>query len=103
MTMRIFACGMFAALLLAGCAGTPVPAGTQVTAERLGQAIVPGTTTKAQLLAAFGPTTSVGFDSGYEVWVYQSPAGGGRFSEFVVLIDPRGLVAKTRTRAPALP
>jgi len=42
----------------------------------------------------------VRFDSGFETWVYQSPAGGGQFAEFVVLIDPAGVVAKTRTRAP---
>lgn len=90
-------------LLLAGCAATPVPPGAQAPAERLQQTIVPGTTTRAQLLAAFGPTKSVVFDSGYEAWVYQSPAGGGRFSEFVVLLDPAGIVAKTRIRPPALP
>lgn len=91
---------LFAALLLAGCATTPAPPGTQVAAERLQQAVVPGMTTKAQLLAAFGPTKSVVFDSGYEAWVYQSPAGNGRFSEFVVLINPAGVVTKTRTRPP---
>jgi len=64
---------------------------------------VAGRTTKVELLAAFGPTKSVRFDSGYEAWVYQSPAGGGRFSEFVVLIDPAGVVSKTRTRAPSTP
>ena len=94
---------LFATLLLAGCASSSAPPGTQVAAARLQQAIVPGPTTKAQLLAAFGPTKSVVFDSGYEAWVYQSPAGGGRFAEFVVLIDPAGLVAKTRTRAAAAP
>ncbi|MCA1858229.1 hypothetical protein LE190_20165 [Massilia oculi] len=92
-----------AALALGACAGTPAPPGAQVPAERLQQAIIPGSTTKAQLLAAFGPTKSVVFDSGYEAWLYQSPAGGGRFAEFVVLIDPAGTVAKTRTRAPGPP
>ena len=94
---------LFATLLLAGCATTPAPPGTQVAAGRLQQAVVPGMTTKAQLLAAFGPTKSVVFDSGYEAWVYQSPAGGGRFAEFVVLINPAGIVTKTRTRAAAQP
>jgi hypothetical protein len=65
--------------------------------------VVPGRTTKAELLATFGATKSVVFDSGYEAWVYQSPAGGGRFSEFVVLIDRSGVVKKTRQRPPALP
>jgi hypothetical protein len=88
---------------LIGCAGTPQPPGTQVAAERLAHAVVPGHTTKSELLAAFGPTKNVVFDSGYEAWVYQSPAGGGRYAEFVVLIDPQGIVRKTRQRAPALP
>jgi len=97
-TVALFLC----AALLAGCAtGTATP-GTQVAAERLG-AIVPGRTTKAELLAGFGKTQSVVFDSGYETWLYQAPAGGGRFAEFVVLIDPAGVVAKTRQRAPANP
>lgn len=94
---------VFAALLLAGCAGTTAPPGTQIAAGRLQQSVVAGTTTKAQLLAAFGPTRHVVFDSGYEAWVYQSPAGSGRFSEFVVLIDPKGIVAKTRVRPPPSP
>jgi hypothetical protein len=95
--------GIFLLLALAGCAGTPVPPGTQAPGERLAQTVVPGRTTKAELLATFGATKNVVFDSGYEAWVYQSPAGGGRFSEFVVLIDPAGVVQKTRQRAPALP
>jgi len=90
------------AALLAGCATqNAAPPGAQVAAERLQQTVVAGQTTKAQLLAAFGPTKNVRFDSGFEAWVYQSPAGGGQFAEFVVLIDPAGIVAKTRTRAPA--
>jgi hypothetical protein len=95
--------GIFLLLALAGCAGTAVPPGTQAPGERLAQTVVPGRTTKAELLATFGATKNVVFDSGYEAWVYQSPAGGGRFSEFVVLIDPAGVVQKTRQRAPALP
>jgi len=87
--------------LLAGCATqNAAPPGAQVPAERLQQTVVAGQTTKAQLLAAFGPTKNVRFNSGFETWVYQSPAGAGQFAEFVVLIDPAGVVAKTRTRAP---
>lgn len=95
---RLFLC----AALLTGCATQhAAPPGAQVPAERLQQTVVAGQTTKVQLLAAFGPTKNVRFDSGFEAWVYQSPAGDGRFAEFVVLIDPAGVVAKTRTRAPA--
>jgi len=95
---------LLCALVLAGCASqSAAPPGAQVAAERLQQTVVAGQTTRTQLLAAFGPTTSVRFDSGYEAWVYQSPAGSGQFAEFVVLIDPAGIVRKTRTRAPTLP
>ena len=94
---------LLASLVLAGCATGPGTPGTQVAAERLVASVVPGRTTKAELLASFGKTHRVVFDSGYEAWLYQSPAGGGRFSEFVVLVDPSGVVAKTRQRAPAAP
>jgi hypothetical protein len=100
--MRPLACLCLLAAL-AGCAATPAPPGAQVPAERLAQAVVPGRTTKAELLATFGPTKNVVFDSGYETWVYQSPAAGGSFSEFVILLDPSGVVRKTRRGAPALP
>lgn len=94
---------LLCAALLAGCATHAAPPGTQASAERLAAGIVPGQTTKAALLAAFGKTRAVVFDSGYEAWVYQTPAGGGRFGEFVILIDPAGVVAKTRQRPPAAP
>jgi hypothetical protein len=97
-SVALFLC----AALLAGCAAGPATLGTQVAAERLAS-VVPGRTTKAELLATLGKTKSVVFDSGYETWLYQSPAGGGRFAEFVVLIDPTGVVAKTRRRAPTTP
>ena len=87
---------IIALALLAGCATSNVPPGTQVPAERLLASVVPGTTTRAELLASFGKTKTVVFDSGYEDWLYQSPAGGGRFAEFVILINPQGVVAKTR-------
>lgn len=90
------------ALLLAGCASAPAPVGTQAPAERL-QSVLPGRTTKAELLANLGATRTVVFDSGYEAWLYQSPAGAGRFAEFVILLGPDGVVRKTRRRAPAAP
>ena len=91
------------ALALSGCASTPAPIGASVPEAKLTAALVPGQTTRAQMLAALGPTKFVHFDSGYEVWLYQAPADGGRFAEFVVLVDPRGIVTKTRRRAPSLP
>jgi hypothetical protein len=97
--------GMMAGgLLLAACATqAPAPPGKQVDAGQLESRIVPGTTTRAQLLDWFGPTTHVRFDSGYESWLYQTPAGTGLFSEYVVLINPQGVVRKTRRRAPDPP
>ncbi|KQQ86539.1 hypothetical protein [Massilia sp. Leaf139] len=94
---------LLATLILAGCATGETTPGTQVAAERLAAAVVPGRTTKAELLAAFGKTKTVVFDSGYEAWLYQAPAGGGRFSEFVILVDPAGRVVRTRQRAPSTP
>ncbi|MDQ2823649.1 MAG: hypothetical protein M3Y65_25280 [Pseudomonadota bacterium] len=90
-------------VLLAGCATGPAPLGTSIPAARLEAAIVPGQTTRAQMLAALGPTRFIHFDSGYETWLYQAPADGGRFSEFVVLVDPAGVVRKLRQRAPSAP
>jgi hypothetical protein len=89
------------ALLLGACAGTPPPPGTQADEARLAGATVPGQATRASVLAALGPTRSIAFDSGYEVWLYQVPKGGGLFSEYVVLFDPKRVVHKTRQRAPA--
>jgi hypothetical protein len=85
--------------LLAGCAATPEAPGTLIRDDRTAQ-IVTGRTTKAELLATLGKTKAVVFDSGYEAWLYNIPAGGGSFSEFVVLIDPQGVVKKTRRRPP---
>ena len=89
-----------ATLLLAACAGTPAPPGTQVEESRLAAAAVPGQATRASVLAALGPTRKVAFDSGAEVWLYQVPKGGGKFAEFVILFDRNGVVSKTRRRDP---
>jgi hypothetical protein len=89
------ACG-----LLAGCATQAPQPGTVVAADRFGQLVVPGRTTRAELLAAFGPTKSVVFDSGYETWLYSASAGGGRSEELVLLLDHDGIVRKLRRRPP---
>jgi hypothetical protein len=93
---------LLACALLAGCASTSQVPGTTVPDDRTAQ-VVPGRTTKSELLATLGKTRTVQFDSGYEAWLYDIPAAGGRFAEFVVLIDPQGVVKKTRRRAPAPP
>ena len=86
-------------LLLTACATAPPPPGAVVDEARLAQAVTPGRSTRAELLATLGPTRAIVFDSGYEAWLYQVPAGPGRYSEYVVLLDPRGIVAKARRRA----
>jgi len=87
-----------AALLLAGCATQAPQPGTAVAADRFTQVVVPGRTTRAELLAAFGPTRSVSFDSGYQAWLYSASAGGGRSEELVLLLDRDGIVRKMRRR-----
>jgi hypothetical protein len=92
-------CAALLAALLAACASTPPPPGTVVAADKLEQLVQPGRSTKAELLATLGPTHAITFGSGYEAWLYQSPAGPGRYNEFVVLLDPQGVVRKVRRRA----
>jgi hypothetical protein len=66
-------------LALAGCAASPpAPPGTVVPAERLAQAVQPGVTTKAMLLAQFGATSSFRFDSGRRVRRRHRPARRGQ-------------------------
>ena len=97
---RASAMALWCALLLAGCASAPPPPGAVVKPAHFAQAVVPGMTTKAQLVAALGATRTVVFDSGYETWLYLTPAGADRYTEFVVLLGPDGVVKKTRRRDP---
>jgi hypothetical protein len=87
-------------LALNGCATGPEEPGKTVAEDRFAQLVVPGRTTRAELLAAFGPTKTVRFDSGYETWLYESDAGAGRHTELVLLLDRAGVVQKMRRRAP---
>lgn len=92
-----------------------------VSARDATQAIAIGKSTKADVIGALGKTQVIGFDSGFEVWVYQykddASANTGSAeriaragarnepqgkAEFVVLFAPSGVVAKTRIR-PAPP
>jgi hypothetical protein len=89
-----------AALPLSGCvSGAPEP-GKAVAEDRFSQVVVPGRTTRAELLAAFGPTQSIRFDSGMETWLYEADAGAGRHTELVLLLDRAGVVQKMRRRPP---
>ena len=98
-------------LWLVGCAvgGEPFTSGTSdgvfsnknMSGQQAAAAVAIGQSTKADVLAALGPATSIRFDSGYEVWVYRgrplrAPATG---AEFVVLFAPSGTVQKTRLRS----
>jgi hypothetical protein len=87
------------AVLLSGC-GTHAPEpGTSVAESRFDQLVVPGRTTRAELLAAFGPTKTVQFESGLETWLYTTPAAGGH-TELVLLLGRDGIVQKMRKRPP---
>jgi hypothetical protein len=97
MNARLF---LISAVLLAGCVTNAPEPGKVVAQDRFGQLVVPGRTTKAELLAAFGETKTVVFDSGYETWLYESDAGGGRHAELVLLLGPDGVVRKMRRRPP---
>jgi hypothetical protein len=89
-----------AALALGGCATSTNEPGKIVAENRFAQLVVPGRTTRAELLTAFGPTKSVSFDSGYETWLYETEAGAGRHTELVLLLDRAGVVQKMRRRPP---
>jgi hypothetical protein len=89
-----------AALALAGCATGNTEPGKVVAEDRFAQLVVPGQTTRAELLAAFGPTRTVRFDSGVETWLYEASAGAGRYTELVLLLDRDGIVRKMRRRPP---
>jgi hypothetical protein len=91
---------LFAAALLGGCATGSNEPGKIVAEGRFSQVVVPGRTTRAELLAAFGPTKAVVFDSGYEAWLYEADAGAGRHAELVLLLDRAGVVRKMRRRPP---
>ena len=95
------------ALLLATACATQRPEPDLMRAERAAaerslRSIQAGNS-KADVRAALGNAQVIGFDSGYEVWVYRmSPPGkpaSGK-TELVVLFNPAGLLTKSRVRAP---
>ena len=105
--MRLLLASAACAGLLAGCAtldadSEPTQTKATVVSARAAEArLSPGKSTKADGMAALGKTTTINFDSGYEIWVYHilDEAGrGARPAEFVVLFAPSGVVAKTRMR-----
>ena len=99
-TLRTALATVFAAALLTGCASRAPQPGTSLAETRFDQLVVPGRTTRAELLAAFGPTKTVVFDSGMETWLYTAPAPGGRSTELVLLVGRDGIVHRMRKRPP---
>jgi hypothetical protein len=85
--------------LLSGCATNAPEPGKVIEPDRFQQLVVPGRTTRAELLAAFGPTKTVAFDSGYETWLYEGATARGH-TELVLLLDRDGIVRKMRARPP---
>ena len=134
----LFHAGMALALCagVSGCTTPGAPSGMSMSArlsgtgtilqQDVGNAVTIGRSTRADVMLAFGKTTAISFDSGFEVWVYRYAASGSAAgasaaagvlarlggmdpgnaatgdAEFVVLFAPTGIVTKTRVR-PAPP
>jgi hypothetical protein len=76
------------------------PDDTLLELEYMDEGASSGKGAKADVIADRGPaTTVVGFDSGFEVWLYRE-AGNKPAAESVMLFAPTGLVAKSRIRTP---
>ena len=89
---------VFALVLLAACSGTrALQASKNVPYTTLEQAVQPGSSTREQLRAALGESTSIRFDSGNEVWMYTYPAASGAPGEYVILFGADGVVKKVRS------
>ncbi|AQR67651.1 hypothetical protein BZG29_04175 [Janthinobacterium sp. LM6] len=85
-------------MLLAACSGTrALQASKNVPYATLEQAVQPGNSTREQVRAALGDSTSIRFDSGKEVWMYSYPAASGAQGEYVILFGGDGVVRKVRS------
>ena len=100
--------GVLVAALLTGCAvlGTNAVPAFRDPALSMPSAhakVIPGQSTRQDVLAALGPATVVTFDSGFEVWAYRTQATRAfpARAELIILFGPSGLVRKTRLRPPA--
>ena len=84
--------------LLAGCSGTrALLASKTVPYATLEQTVQPGSSTREQVRAALGESTSIRFDSGNEVWMDTYPAASGAQGEYVILFGGDGVVRKVRS------
>ena len=88
---------MFPLLLtLAACSGTrALQASKSVPQATLEQTVQVGSSTREQVRAALGDSTSIRFDSGNEVWMYTYPAAGAG-GEYLIMFGPDGVVKKVR-------
>ena len=80
--------------------------GAPIAVRSAVNAIIVGTSTRSDVLAALGNATAISFANGYGEWVYRfsddtSARGAAPAkTEFVVLFSPSGIVTKTRLRVP---
>lgn len=85
-------------VLLAGCSGTrALQASKNVPYATLELVVQVGSSTREQVRAALGESTSIRFDSGTEVWMYTYPAASGAQGEYVILFGGDGVVRKVRS------
>ena len=102
---------MVLAACVAGCAATGNGAVTTLTRADAARAIVPGTSTRADIAQRFGQADVTRFANGYELWLYQvgyakivdgipyvnlvvDSADNRR--ELTIQFDPAGVVRKYR-------
>ena len=108
-------------ICVGGCASPRTAAtpdgATTISANAANAAIVIGKSNKGDVTAALGKTTVIGFESGFEVWIYHVAGatppktgwaerigfaaegkGASGKTEFVVLFAPSGVVTKVRLR-----
>lgn len=116
------------ALMSSACVSLPPPTVkvdvrsiTTIASKNMIEVMELGKSTKQDVLDKFGPTRSVSFDSGFEVWAYQikqenatkiswvhrieklgSDKGVLGNLEVVLLFDPAGILRKKRLRNPAI-
>ncbi|MDO8042058.1 outer membrane protein assembly factor BamE [Janthinobacterium sp. SUN137] len=84
--------------LLVACSGTrALQASKNVPYATLEQTVQVGSSTREQVRAALGDSTSIRFDNGKEVWMYTYPAASGAQGEYVILFGGDGVVKQVRS------
>ena len=87
-------------LSLAACSGTrALQASKSIAQATLEQTVQVGSSTREQVRAALGESTSIRFDSGNEVWLYTYPDGAQAGGEYLILFGADGVVKKVRRGA----